>query len=279
MKPISKETIVDPRTLLDTEARGSPAWALVDALDAAANGMENPEAFAQVASIADPILLPWKMAVEAIRALYAEDASACAAAARAIDDGSPPAALKPLLLAWATGAPSPRSSDPSGALSGLVFSGEHPLAAAADQAEEALRQGLPDRFDALAFRVMRELRDSPHPEGPRLAVRFAAACIRASAQDASVDFFSTSLRALGRADGFAALGFALVGTDDRAAAEAFRGAADAEDGVFVRCALREVALRAARLLDAERTTKTVRSAPERGRGNEGQLDLFAEALS
>jgi hypothetical protein len=82
--------IIDPRPLLEGASPSSPLWALADAFDAAANGMENPEADARLSAVTAEEFLPWKAAISALKALYADDRLACLDAAAAMAVDSPP---------------------------------------------------------------------------------------------------------------------------------------------------------------------------------------------
>ena len=256
--------IIDPRPLLEGAPTSSPIWALADAFDAAANGMENPEADARLASVTAEEFRPWKAAISALKALYADDRQACLAAAAAMDEDSPPAVLSPLFRAWAL---SPAQDRPSAAkkkladaavavaeLYGRVMVDSHPLGILADQAEEALRQGMLDHFERSASRILRELHAKAPVDGPLLALRYAARCLSLLDEEGKEesDFFSVIVRSLGRADGFLSLALALIGKDDCAAAVALRGALEASDGIFLRGPLRELVAQAADLLDGSK---------------------------
>lgn len=253
--------IIDPRQLLDGMPPSSPIWALADAFDAATNGMENPEAEARLASIEDAEFQPWKAAIAALKAVYADDRSACLSAASSIEADSPLAVLVPFFRAWAVSPGSKQSDEVAEALSsadsaiaelyGRVVVDAHPLGVLADQAEEALRQGMLDHFERSAARILRELHGNPGVDGPFLALRFASRCLALMDEEGreESDFFSVIVRSLGRSDGFLALALALVGRDDCAAAAAFRGAIEAQDGAFLKGPMRALVAEAAEILE------------------------------
>ena len=201
-----------------------PAWSLVDAFDAVTNGMENPESFARLDMITGEELQPWKHLVYAIQALYADDAPRCEAALAAMADDSPPAVLKPLFRAWMhrpDNSPGSRETlfaelaeacDPVVTLYRRLLIEPHPLSLLAEQAEEALRHGLAEQFATMAGKILRTLRELNNRDGPLLALRYAQYCLdlldKGGYED--TDFFTAILKALGEADGFCVLGFALL---------------------------------------------------------------------
>jgi len=289
-RPQRTEALVDPRAFLSSAPPDSAIWVLADAFDAATNGMAMHEAAARLSEIDEEAFVPWKSLVRAIAALYAEDPAALEAAVDRIAPGTPPAALVPLFRAWLAldldgcAAELTEASSAVAALYRRVFSDRHPLEQLAEQADEALRHGMTDHFEALSSRVLRELRESSHSEGPLLALRYAAYCLAALDRErcADVDFFGLLLRMLGRQDGLIALGLALVGRDDSAALSAFRGALESDCRPrFADDEVRAV-LRAATEILAEperhgcppahddKKRRRSREAAER----EGQLELF-----
>jgi hypothetical protein len=248
----------DPRRAAESAAADAPIWALIDELDAVTNGLSNPEAAARLAGVDEPEFAPWRALVAALRAFYADDPASCLAAVDAIPLDAAPAVLAPLFRAWAAaGGPlaglgqAPASL---AALYGRLMLKTHPLAALAEQADEALAQGMVEHFEALAGRVMRDLHELRRANGPRLAIRYARKCLAdldAAGSD-DVDFFAVVLRSLGRPDGFFALGLALTDRDPAAAAAAFRAAlASPPDGGYLAPALRGLLEAAAGRLEAE----------------------------
>jgi hypothetical protein len=196
-----------------------------------------------------------------MKALYADDREACLRAAASIQEDSPLVVLVPFFQAWAaTTAPNreaavqERLADADtaiAALYGRVIADAHPLGSLADQAEEALRQGMLDHFERSSARILRELHGNRSVDGPFLALRFAARCLSLLNDEGlgGADFFSIIIRSLGRADGFLSLGLALVGKDDCAAAAAFRGALEAQDGVFLDARMSEIVAEAIEVLE------------------------------
>ena len=277
-----EDSIVDPRAFLSSASPLSPLWALIDSFDAATNGMNNPEAAARLSETDEEAFRPWKALVSAIRFFYADDVGGLFDSLDRIPDIAPPAALKPLFLAWASSPEVPAAeslADAPAAVAALyrrVVTDSHPVGTVAEQAEEALRHGMVEHFEALACRVLRELRETPRADGPLLALRFAARCLALLAEEEVEDSacFSALLRTLGRADGLTALGLALVGQDDKAAAAAFRGAlADCGPATFLDAETRSVLAAAVEILEssgpkAEKRRRPAREAP-------GQLHLFS----
>ncbi|MFA6507386.1 MAG: hypothetical protein WCT14_14905 [Treponemataceae bacterium] len=282
--------IVDPRAFLHSASPSSPLWALIDSFDAATNGMTNTEAAARFAETEEEAFLPWKGLVAAIRAFYAEDAAGLIDALDRIPDSSPPAVLKPLFRAWAlspdvTAAES--LAEAPAAIATLyrrVLTEVHPAAAFAEQAEEALRQGMIEHFETLACRTIRELHDATRSDGPLLSLRcvarFLALIDEAGEEDGA--FFSAILKTIGRADGLTALGLALIDRDDEAAAAAFRGAlASKGTGCFVDTEMQSVLTAVVDILEKQLpiadTRKVVRAVKRRATPNiPGQLDLFPQ---
>lgn len=250
--------------------------------------MTNPEASARLSQVEEEAFRPWQALVSALRAFYSDDAASLLDALDRISDAAPPAVLKPLFRAWALSPDAAAEeilSEASAAvvaLHGRVLSQIRPIEGLAEQAEEALRQGMIQHFEADACRVLRELHESPRSDGPLLALRYAARCLllldEAGEDDAA--FFTALLRAIGRADGLAALGLALVGRDDKAAAAAFRGAAAGGTRAFVDAPTSAVLAAAAAILEeqaAETDKRKVRPAVKRRAAAPGQLDLFPGA--
>jgi len=140
--------IVDPRAFLRSEPPASPIWALVDSFDAAANGMTNPEASARLSQVEEEAFRPWQALVSALRAFYSDDAASLLDALDRISDAAPPAVLKPLFRAWALSPDAAAEeilSEASAAvvaLHGRVLSQIRPIEGLAEQAEEALSQGM-----------------------------------------------------------------------------------------------------------------------------------------
>ncbi|MDR1390649.1 MAG: hypothetical protein LBJ31_11830 [Treponema sp.] len=158
--------------IVESLPRGDSAWHLLDAFDAVTNGMENPGAMQKAAAVKDPSLASWKHLVDAIAALYQGDAALCEKAAAAMEEGSPPAVLKPLFRAWLirsraqledgekklfnelTGARAPVLS-----LFDRLVIEPHPLCLISEQAEEALQHGLLEQSALLAAKVLVSLKE------------------------------------------------------------------------------------------------------------------------
>ena len=268
--------IVDPRPLLEAARSDSPLWALADAFDSVANGMKNPDADEKLARVKLGAFEPWKLLVQAISALYADDTEACLELARRIDGTSPPAALVPLFEAWATG---PKALNRASAATALLYrrvlADVHPLEILAEQAEEALRHGMVERFEATSRRVLTELAELPRSNGSLLAIRYALHCLalldKESCED--IQFMETLSKALGRADALLAVALALLEVDEEAAAAALRGAlACGEDGRFLRGPMRTVVAAAAKVLSRPESPGRTRPARDCL-----QLDLFSGA--
>jgi hypothetical protein len=262
-----------------------PAWSLVDAFDAVTNGMENPESFARLDMVIGEELQPWKHLVYAIKALYADDIPRCEAALEAMADDSPPAILKPLFRAWihhGNNGDVPGNRDTlfaelSGACESVVqlyrrlLIEPHPLSLLAEQAEEALRHGLAEQFATMAGKILRALRDQSSRDGPLLALRYAQYCLELldTGGYGDTDFFTAILKTLGEADGFCVLGFALIETDEAAAAAALKKALNAGDGRFLDRGMAALITEMLPLLE----TNTPLPAPHKPRVPE-QQDLF-----
>ncbi|MDR2210149.1 MAG: hypothetical protein LBO65_01580 [Spirochaetaceae bacterium] len=207
-----------------------PAWNLLDAFDAVTNGMENPDAMKNALALSDPAFKPWQYLIRAIAALYAGNIEGCRGAAETIPEDSAPGSLKPLFRAWEichrTEDPRRRDKELFAVLTGscepavelfrrLVID-PHPLSLMAEQAEEALRQGLEEQFSALVLRIIGSLREQSPPLGFRYAVY--CLCLLNDSGSKGRGFFQTLQKSLGETDAFCALGFALAGRDMHAAA-------------------------------------------------------------
>ncbi len=232
-----ERTIVDPRVQLRNAGAADPLWDFADAFDAVTNGMSNPDAFDRLEGCSDPAIRPWKALANAVGAIYAGDGPACRAAIEKLD--GPPEVLKPLFEAWLD--PSDqvdyfKDSDAGVArLWGELFSGPHPLVLLAEQAEEALRQGMVEHFEALSIRVLKQLAEMERLEAKELAIRYAVRCVGLLAEEGweGTDFFSSTIHALGHGDGMTALAFASIEHDDEAAASALEAALTAREGSFL----------------------------------------------
>jgi hypothetical protein len=227
-----------------------PAWSLLDAFDAVTNGMENPDAMKKVLALSDPLFIPWKLLITAIAALYAGDTEGCRRAAETIPGDSPPGSLKPVFRAWCirhrTGDPRRRDKElftfltgccePAVELFRRLIIDPHPLTSMAEQAEEALRQGLEEQFAGLAARIIGALRE----QSPLLAFRYTVycLCLMNDSGGRGEGFFQTLQKSLGETDAFCALGFALAGRDNHAAAMSLDTAlktlpSPRQDGLFL----------------------------------------------
>ncbi|MDR2768654.1 MAG: hypothetical protein LBB82_10065 [Treponema sp.] len=186
--------------IVESLPRGDPAWHLLDAFDAVTNGMENPELMKRAASVKNPALECWKPLVQAIAALYAGNETLCQNAAAAIPEGSPPAVFKPLFRAWlirrgcfdselaAAGRCVNREKELFQELTGCresvvslfqrLIIEPHPLSLLAEQAEEALRQGLEEMSANLAAKVLAALKEID----PLMAIRYGARCFALSSE-------------------------------------------------------------------------------------------------
>jgi hypothetical protein len=286
----------DIYTLLKSYPADSPSWSLVDAFDAVTNGIENPEALIRMESLTAPSLQPWKFLVWAIKALYDYDLPRCTAAWEAIEDDSAPGVLKPFFRAWiARQETRDRAlifreiSEFRDSVVGLyrrILMEPHPLTPAAEQAEEALRHGLYGQFEALAFRVFAGLRAQVRSDGPLLALRYAMYCLDVLDKNGyeGTGFFSAIIKALGEADGFCALGFALIGKDNVTAAATLQKALEAGDGSFLDAPMRSLVREMIPLLDPrEKGPAPVSATPPRQRGRKKnrapanrQPELFGE---
>jgi hypothetical protein len=281
-------------------------WSLVDAFDAVTNGLENPESFIKMESLKDPALEPWKNLVLAIKALYDADFPACKKACEALDESSAPGVLKPFFRAWMirqqSGPVRPgtetretifgeliHSPGPVAELYRRILIEPHPLTLLAGQAEEALRHELPEQFIFLAGRVLEGLQVQGAGNGPLLAVRYAVYCLDLldKAGYGGDDFFPIILKTLGVPDGFCALGLALIGRDNEAAAGALGKALEGEGGKFLDEDMRAVLEETLAILGGQvREKKRPPSGPppsgkkkKAGPLHKGrQLELFGENL-
>jgi hypothetical protein len=281
----SANQTTDLYALMEDLPRNSPSWNLVDAFDAVTNGIENPEALAGLDLITEGTLQPWKTLIRAIQALYAYDIPRCRREAEAMDDNSPPGVLKPFFRAWlARQGTNHRETifkeligacDSVAGLYRRLLIEPHPLAVLAEQAEEALRQGLYAQFEGFASEILRKLQEEKRCDGPLLALRYALYCLKLldAAGYGGADFFSAVLKSLGEADGSCALGLALVGRNNKAAASALRRAVEAGDGVFLDPAMMSLLGELLPLLEGQSPA----SSRPRGRiKTSPQLELFGD---
>jgi hypothetical protein len=213
-------------------------WDLADAFDAACNGLENPEALARMEKLPGRELKNWKQLVYAVRAMYQSDEEACRRAADAIEGTSPPGSLKGLFSAWLAGVknreagemPDLETRGDSGApcqeLYRKLLVHPHPLRIIAEQADEALRQGMTGHFERLSQSVLRGLLEERRCDGRLLALRYARYCLSLLKEEGytQTDFFSLVIRVLGRADGFFVIGLSLLDDDENAALQSFEAA-------------------------------------------------------
>jgi hypothetical protein len=134
----------------------------------------------------------------------------------------------------------------------------HPLTLAAEQAEEALRHGLYEQFEALAVRVFAGFRAQVRNDGALPALRYALYCLDMLDKNGyeGTGFFSAIIKALGEADGFCALGFALIGKDNGTAAAALQKALDAGDGIFLDPPMKSLIAEMILLLDPREKGRT-----------------------
>jgi hypothetical protein len=232
--------------------------------------------------VRDKGLLPWKTLIHGIRSLYADDLEGCEAVLNALDDDSAPGSLKPLFKAWiarqqAGGRETifdelSLTSDSVISLYRRLLIEPHPLSLLAEQAEEALRHGLEEQFAVMAGKVMKALRDQKRGDGPLLAMRYARYCLELLDREGqrNQDFFAAVIKTLGEADGFCALGLALIGKDDGAASAALKKALAAKDGRFLDAPMASLI---AEFLPVLRSRSEKRPAAAVSRG---QLELFEE---
>ncbi|MDR1901844.1 MAG: hypothetical protein LBQ88_06140 [Treponema sp.] len=233
----------DLYALMENLPKDSPAWFLIDAFDAVTNGLENPEAFSRMEQIDMPIFKSWKNLIYAIKALYAGDMQACRSFAEAIGEDSAPAVLKPFFRAWICRQEGTdqetifreltNSCKQIADLYNRIIIKPHPLYLLAEQAEEALRHELGEQFEYLALKVLGGLRDIKN--GSVLSLRYAVYCLTRLDNTPSYgeEFFSALLKFLGRGDAYCALGFTLIGKNNRSALAAFRIALREQDGYFL----------------------------------------------
>jgi hypothetical protein len=227
-------SLTDLYALMESLPGNDPAWNLLDAFDAVTNGMENPEAMKKAEKLSNPELEPWKCLVKAIAFLYRGEAEQCRKAAEAMPGDSPPGKLKPVFRAWlirrngGTGMGQALFEVLTGCCNPVVelyrqlIIEPHPLCLTAEQTEEALRQGMEEQFSGLAGRVLLALKE----HSPSLALRYAVYCLNL-ANDSGYEgsgFFPLICKCLGETDGFCALGLALAGRDNGAAATALGNA-------------------------------------------------------
>ncbi|MDR1211228.1 MAG: hypothetical protein LBK40_03245 [Spirochaetaceae bacterium] len=225
-------------------------WDLADAFDAACNGLENPEALARMEKLRGKEFTDWKHLVKAIRAMYRGDAESCREASDSIESSSTPASLKSLFAAWISGmknagpaeasarAPGQRKPGAAALMTGgnsavpamelyrKLLVHPHPLRLIAEQADEALRQGMTGHFERLSQSVFRGLREERRCDSALLALRYARYCLSLLNEGGytQTDFFSLIVRVLGRADGFLVIGLSLLDNDEEAALGALEAA-------------------------------------------------------
>jgi hypothetical protein len=251
----------DLYTLMENLPKDSPAWFLIDAFDAVTNGLENPEAFSRIEQVDMPVFEPWKKLIYAIKALYAGDMLSCKKFAEAIDDNSAPAVLKPFFRAWIC---RQEGTDQESIFRELTNSCKqvadlykriiikpHPLYLLAEQAEEALRHELGEQFEYLALKVLSGLRDMRN--GAVLSIRYAVYCITRlnNTLSGGETFFSGMLKILGRSDAYCALGFTLIGKNNRSALAAFNLALREQDSSFLDADMRVLIARICEFMDQE----------------------------
>jgi hypothetical protein len=218
------KTDKDLYTLVERLPKNDPAWNLLDAFDAVTNGMDNPDAMKKALLLKNPDLEPWKPLIKAIQFLYSGETEKCRRASHLIPDNSAPACLKPLFRAWPArgrqGVPDDSGERVAGLFEKLLVQ-PHPLCLIAEQAEEALRQGLEEQFIVLASRVLCGLKE----QSELYALRYGVYCLDlAGAKHPESDFFLCAAKTLGEAGAFCSLGSALVGRDNSCAADALEKA-------------------------------------------------------
>uniref|UniRef100_A0A7C3IFE8 Uncharacterized protein n=1 Tax=Gracilinema caldarium TaxID=215591 RepID=A0A7C3IFE8_9SPIR len=208
--------IVDPYILLEQPKPLPEHWALVDAFDAVTNGMDNPEALERIRVLDHTELASWKWLVFTIKALYEGNAEAVELAVQYLEDGTPPAVLKPLFFTWlsehlhgkAVFLNQPELAD----LYTTLRIHQHPLVSRAEQTEEALQQGLIPLFEHQFEKTLHALY-SIHPnEGPGLAIRYGVhtLCMLHEMGCRLEDFLTLLVQALGEADGCCCLALAFI---------------------------------------------------------------------
>jgi hypothetical protein len=230
-----KDSQADLYALMEKLPKNDPAWNLLDAFDAVTNGMENPEAMKKTEHLSNTDLAPWKFLVKAITSLYTGNNEGCRKAADAIPEGSPPGSLKPLFRAWLIRQNSGTEESEHALFTELTSCCDsvtelfrhliiepHPLSLVAEQAEEALRQGLEEQFASLSVKVLCSLKDV----SPFLAFRYAMYCLNLvnNSGTEGQGFFPLLQKCLGEGDAFCALGFVLTGKDNQAASAALNNA-------------------------------------------------------
>lgn len=209
-------SIVDPYTLLEHPKPLPAYWALVDAFDAVTNGMDNPDALYQISNIDNGEIWNWKWLVFAIKALYEGNRDLVETAIAHIQDGSPPAVLKPIFELWLSEISNNRASSfETRELVDLYNSlrlSQHPLANRAEQVEEALKQGLLPLFEHHSEKILYELYHIDPQLGPRLAIRYGVhlLCLLHEAGYRLEDFLTLLVQAFGEADGCCCLALACL---------------------------------------------------------------------
>ncbi|MDR0389392.1 MAG: hypothetical protein LBH73_04935, partial [Spirochaetaceae bacterium] len=252
-------------------AEGNFPWDLADAFDAACNGLENPEALARM-EFCGGEFADWKQLVHAIRAMYNGDEESCRRALASIETSSPPGSLKDLFSDWISGVKTAvQKEKPKANNSGKVDFGTggavlspvkelyqkllidpHPLRGIAEQADEALRQGMTGHFERLSQSVFRGLQEERRCDGALLALRYARYCLFLLDKEGytQTDFFSLIIRVLGRADGFFVIGLSLLDNDAEAALEALTTALETRAPDARDCFLNDEMAAAVRVMTA-----------------------------
>jgi hypothetical protein len=264
--------------ILQEYPQDAPHWSLLDAFDGATNGIENPESFALMEEIREAPLQAWKHLIYAIQALYQKDVPGCKRALEALDASSPPGALKPLFSLWirqSEGRPPakahPKRDGPALDLYRRLLIQPHPLCLLAQQAEEALRQGMDSYFTAQTCRILKRLQVLPQAKGPLLALRYARYCLNLLRQYGfeRSGFPSAMIKTIGEADGYCAIGFTSMESDAAAASQALQRALAAGDGRFLDGQTAALIAQAIPLLGERKKQR-----PPRRVRRPGQLDLF-----
>jgi hypothetical protein len=211
----------DLYALTERLPKDDPAWDLLDAFDAVTNGMENPGALQKAYRLKTPALEPWIFLIKAIHFLYAGNCEQCREAAEKIPETSLPGRLKPVFRAWLV---LKNKAGREKLFEELSGSGEkvtelfewlilepHPLFLAAEQAEEALRQDLPEQFCLLAAKVLSGL----YEESPAAAYRYGVRCfalLAGGTPSVREDFFQLAVKIFGEDGARRALGLAFGGS-------------------------------------------------------------------
>lgn len=277
MKPI-----VDPYTLLEQPNPLPEHWALVDAFDAVTNGMDNPEALKRLEHITDSELLNWKWLVIAIKAIYESNKRAVQEALQHIANNSPPGVLKPLFETWLSeGTGRSYKALPNAALANVYSQlrrTQHPLALRADQAAEAIRQGVVYLFEQHFEKILYEMHHHLGADGPALAMRYGidSLCTLHDEGYRMEDFLALLISTLGQADGCCCLALALLKKEDKEPhfrsriIQAIDASLAATDGKFVTPSMKNALKSIKTRLNAEpasnrQTKKTVQLV---------QLELF-----